>query len=43
MKNLKIIKRRNTFADIGATITENFKVKRTLYGTSFLKELKGDK
>jgi len=43
MKNLKIIKRRRTFADLGATICENFKVKSTPYGTSFLPELKGDK
>ena len=35
MKNLKIIKRRRTFADLGATICENFKVKSTPYGTSF--------
>ena len=43
MENLKIIKRRRTFADLGATISENFKVKRTPYGTSFLSKLKGDK
>ncbi|MGI6359895.1 MAG: phosphopentomutase [Acholeplasmatales bacterium] len=43
MKNLKIIERRRTFADIAATITENFKIKKTPYGTSFLKKLKGEK
>jgi len=31
---------RKTFADIGATIAENFSVKMPDYGTSFLKELK---
>ncbi|MBM4762187.1 phosphopentomutase [Bacillus sp. B15-48] len=31
---------RKTFADIGATIAENFKVKMPRYGVSFLKELK---
>ncbi|MFH5881453.1 phosphopentomutase [Liberiplasma polymorphum] len=31
---------RDTFADIGATISENFNVKQTRLGTSFLKELK---
>ena len=31
---------RETFADIGATITDNFKVKKARYGTSFLKDLK---
>jgi phosphopentomutase len=31
---------RNTFADIGATIAENFNVKMPEHGTSFLKELK---
>ncbi|NMD70247.1 phosphopentomutase [Bacillus sp. DNRA2] len=30
---------RQTFADIGATIAENFKVKAPQYGTSFLNEL----
>lgn len=43
MENLKIIERRQTFADIAATITENFKIKGTPYGTSFLNELKGEK
>ena len=31
---------RDTFADIGATISENFKVKKARYGTSFLKDIK---
>jgi len=31
---------RTTFADIGATIAENFEVKMPEYGTSFLQELK---
>lgn len=31
---------RKTFADIGATIAENFQVKMPEYGTSFLKDLK---
>ena len=31
---------RNTFADIGATIAENFEVKMPEHGTSFLNELK---
>lgn len=31
---------RETFADIGATITDNFKTKHARYGTSFLKDLK---
>jgi len=31
---------RESFADIGATISENFKTKRASYGTSFLKDLK---
>ncbi|MBM7648053.1 phosphopentomutase [Bacillus ectoiniformans] len=31
---------RQTFADIGATIAENFQVNRPLHGTSFLEELK---
>lgn len=31
---------RETFADIGATISDNFKTNRTKYGKSFLKELK---
>ncbi|MFU8786433.1 MAG: phosphopentomutase [Candidatus Izemoplasmataceae bacterium] len=31
---------RDTFADIGATISENFNVKQTSLGTSFLKDLK---
>lgn len=35
-KNLGI---RNTFADIGATICDNFKVKTTQIGKSFLKEI----
>jgi phosphopentomutase len=30
---------RKTFADLGATVAENFKVKIPSYGTSFLKEL----
>ncbi|MCK5761375.1 MAG: phosphopentomutase [Candidatus Izimaplasma sp.] len=33
------IPERETFADIGATITDNFKVKKARYGTSFLKNL----
>jgi len=31
---------RETFADIGATVAENFKVKMPAYGTSFLSDLK---
>lgn len=31
---------RTTFADVGATIAENFQVKMPKYGTSFLQELK---
>ncbi len=31
---------RETFADLGATISENFKTKAPEYGTSFLKDLK---
>lgn len=31
---------RETFADIGATITDNFKTKHASHGTSFLKDLK---
>lgn len=31
---------RQTFADVGATVAENFNVKMPEYGTSFLKELK---
>jgi len=31
---------RGTFADIGATIADNFGVKMPHYGTSFLSELK---
>ncbi len=31
---------RQTFADLGATVAENFKVKMPEYGSSFLKELK---
>lgn len=31
---------RKTFADIGATVSENFKVTQTEHGTSFLKHLK---
>jgi phosphopentomutase len=31
---------RNTFADIGAAVAENFQVKMPDYGTSFLKEIK---
>lgn len=34
------IKRRDTFADIGATIAENFHLPMPEYGTSFLKEIK---
>ncbi|AIO19123.1 Phosphopentomutase [Candidatus Izimaplasma bacterium HR1] len=34
------IKVRETFADLGATISENFKTKQAEFGTSFLKELK---
>lgn len=30
---------RRTFADLGATVADNFKVKMPAYGTSFLKEL----
>ncbi|TDL34680.1 phosphopentomutase [Jeotgalibacillus sp. S-D1] len=30
---------RNTFADVGATIAENFNVKKPAFGTSFLREL----
>ncbi|KKI93083.1 phosphopentomutase [Bacillus sp. SA1-12] len=33
---------RNTFADVGATIADNFNVKLPKYGKSFLTELKGD-
>lgn len=35
----KQLPKRNTFADVGATIAENFKVKMPDYGTSFLKEM----
>ncbi len=31
---------RDTFADVGATLSENFNVKKAPYGTSFLSELK---
>ncbi|MBO8154884.1 MAG: phosphopentomutase [Bacillaceae bacterium] len=31
---------RNTFADVGATIAENFNIKMPRFGTSFLKEIK---
>ncbi len=31
---------RKTFADIGATIAENYKVKMPEYGTSFMKDIK---
>ncbi|GAA5416932.1 phosphopentomutase [Paraliobacillus ryukyuensis] len=31
---------RNTFADIGATVAENFKVKMPAHGVSFLKDIK---
>jgi len=31
---------RKTFADIGRTITDNFKTKHATYGTSFLDDLK---
>ncbi len=34
------ISTRESFADIGATISENFKVRKASYGTSFLKDLK---
>jgi phosphopentomutase len=40
MKEGKELPVRNTFADIGATIAENFNVKLPEHGTSFLKELK---
>jgi phosphopentomutase len=41
-KKLKVgsLTQRDTFADIGATISENFNVKQTSLGTSFLKDLK---
>ncbi|MFC4738020.1 phosphopentomutase [Bacillus daqingensis] len=35
--------RRSTFADIGATVADNFKVTMPEYGTSFLNELTGGK
>ncbi|HHQ0091671.1 TPA: hypothetical protein ACSKJI_002727, partial [Listeria monocytogenes] len=31
---------RKTFADLGATVADNFEVKMPEYGTSFLKDLK---
>ncbi len=34
---------RKTFADVGATIADNFSVKLPEHGTSFLNELKGEK
>ncbi len=34
---------RDTFADLGATIADNFNVKAPEYGTSFLKELQANK
>jgi len=40
MAEAKELPVRKTFADIGATIAENFKVQMPAYGTSFLKELK---
>lgn len=40
MEEGKELPLRNTFADIGATIAENFDVKMPDHGTSFLKELK---
>lgn len=39
LKNGKEIPIRNTFADIGATVAENFNVKMPQYGKSFLKDL----
>ncbi|MFA5720316.1 MAG: phosphopentomutase, partial [Acholeplasmataceae bacterium] len=42
MKHLKIIPQRQTFADLGRTISDNFNVKYTDHGESFLHELKGD-
>jgi phosphopentomutase len=39
-KNGKEMKIRSTFADIGATIADNFNVKNPEFGTSFLNELK---
>ncbi|WP_079509625.1 phosphopentomutase [Mesobacillus jeotgali] len=39
MKEGKELPVRKTFADIGATVAENFKVKMPEHGTSFLKEL----
>lgn len=40
LKNLGPIEKRNTFADIAATISENFGVKATENGVSFLEEIK---
>ncbi|GAE43389.1 phosphopentomutase [Mesobacillus boroniphilus JCM 21738] len=40
MKEGKELPVRKTFADIGATVAENFNVKMPEHGTSFLKELK---
>ncbi|CAM3987467.1 phosphopentomutase [Mesobacillus thioparans] len=40
MKEGKELPVRKTFADIGATVAENFNVKMPDHGTSFLKELK---
>ncbi|WP_430785442.1 phosphopentomutase [Virgibacillus flavescens] len=34
------IEERNTFADLGATIADNFKIKMPKYGTSFLKDIR---
>lgn len=41
----KRMEQRKTFADVGATIAENFKIQPPPYGTSFLQEIsgKGDK
>lgn len=40
IKNGSHIKQRDTFADIGATIAENFNISLPEYGTSFLKEIR---
>lgn len=39
LKGNNLLAKRMTFADVGATITENFNTKRTGYGKSFLDEL----
>ena len=39
--SVKNLGTRKTFADIGATVADNFNVKQTGHGTSFLKELQG--